>query len=652
MAITPLPHPTPGGVVGAACTGLAAVAGSLWSARPAAELVAGVEELQRLKAVAAALEAELVAELDVRQVARRELGWGSTADWFSHLAGTTRGRGRKTVAHARLLTTDRVATLQALRDGEISPDQVDVVVSAVERLPLAEHLRRRGERVLLEEAGRLDATDLHRAGRHLVSVVDPEGEERAAERALEREERAAHLGRFLSIGEDGCGGIRVSGRGSVEDGAVLRAALLPLTRPAPTIDPATCEEAPDPRDHGARMWDGLVGVARHALDTDLPPTGHGARPRVAVTLDAATLAGENAGVGVTEDGLELSGAAVRRLGCDCDLVRVLLDSDGAVLDVGRSRRLVTPAIWTALVARDHHCAFPGCTRPPVMCHAHHLHHWADGGTTALDNLIQELGTRRSRPLRELTTGEACSSLRPAVSLLRIGPQASLMPSSVRTDLGEHGKLQLVCTPAQNGVGLVRPRSREVRIYAAGSPRLPAPHLDPGPAVAPVHCGFDRVVEHCRVAWHVSWHGDHSVPLVLIPGRVQQRRAVRRPRDGKGIPLMPVRRRWLDDGLGPIGDAHKDDLVRFAAAKADRVRRALAPLIGDAVAGRGPHGTDALYRQSDVGDEHALVSAVPVDKHELPRVGLGFAAGGRQDRAVRGPGDVCGLDRAEVAELAG
>ena len=69
MAITPLPLPTPAGVVGAACAELDAVTGSLWSGRGDAELVAGVAELQRLKAKTAALEAELLAELDVRETA-------------------------------------------------------------------------------------------------------------------------------------------------------------------------------------------------------------------------------------------------------------------------------------------------------------------------------------------------------------------------------------------------------------------------------------------------------------------------------------------------------------------------------------------------------------------------------------------------------
>jgi hypothetical protein len=66
---------------------------------------------------------------------------------------------------------------------------------------------------------------------------------------------------------------------------------------------------------------------------------------------------------------------------------MVLGSKSQILDVGRSSRLVTPGIWLALVARDGHCAFPGCTRAPVACDAHHITHWAAGGATALHNLV-------------------------------------------------------------------------------------------------------------------------------------------------------------------------------------------------------------------------------------------------------------------------
>ena len=46
------------------------------------------------------------------------------------------------------------------------------------------------------------------------------------------------------------------------------------------------------------------------------------------------------------------------------------------LEVERLRRLV----------RDRGCRFPGCDRPHTWCDAHHVVHWADGGSTAVANL--------------------------------------------------------------------------------------------------------------------------------------------------------------------------------------------------------------------------------------------------------------------------
>lgn len=83
----------------------------------------------------------------------------------------------------------------------------------------------------------------------------------------------------------------------------------------------------------------------------------------------------------------VSTETARRLTCDAQITAVLLDPNGVPLRVGRSERTVTPGIWTALVARDRGCTFPGCTRPPAWCDAHHITHWADGGPTDVDNLV-------------------------------------------------------------------------------------------------------------------------------------------------------------------------------------------------------------------------------------------------------------------------
>ncbi len=164
--------------------------------------------------------------------------------------------------------------------------------------------------------------------------------------------------------------------------------MLPLTCPEPAQDPETGEELRDPRDHGARLWDALVTTAHHALNTHLPPETHGTPARLLITLDHHTLTGDldAAGVGTTADGTDLPPDTLRRLACDAEIIPAVLGSHGEVLDVGRLHRPVTPALWTALVLRDRHCTFPTCRRPPLMCHAHHIVHWAVGGKTDLDNL--------------------------------------------------------------------------------------------------------------------------------------------------------------------------------------------------------------------------------------------------------------------------
>jgi hypothetical protein len=73
------------------------------------------------------------------------------------------------------------------------------------------------------------------------------------------------------------------------------------------------------------------------------------------------------------------------------------DQAGGVLDVGRKRRTVPPAIRRALEHRDAGCRFPGCGCR--YTDAHHIVHWADGGETRLDNLVL-LCSRHHRAVHE------------------------------------------------------------------------------------------------------------------------------------------------------------------------------------------------------------------------------------------------------------
>ena len=175
--------------------------------------------------------------------------------------------------------------------GRVSPEQAAVIVTAVEKLPLDAAVRAHAEAVLLGEAARLNATDLGAAAKRLVELADPDKAERDAEKALDREDRAAHHGRYLSISEDGAGGVRLRGRGTVEDAALLKAALLPLTKPQPAVDvdDPDCEVVRTRVTTAPGCGTPSSDLAEHALATDLPPDCHGARPRVTVTTSLDVL---------------------------------------------------------------------------------------------------------------------------------------------------------------------------------------------------------------------------------------------------------------------------------------------------------------------------------------------------------------------------
>ena len=88
-----------------------------------------------------------------------------------------------------------------------------------------------------------------------------------------------------------------------------------------------------------------------------------------------------------EFSLPVSSTTMERLACDSGIARILLDSESAIIDVGRSKRAVSEPARRALTARDGHCRWPGCDRPASWSAAHHVVHWVHGGTTDLDNLI-------------------------------------------------------------------------------------------------------------------------------------------------------------------------------------------------------------------------------------------------------------------------
>ena len=73
----------------------------------------------------------------------------------------------------------------------------------------------------------------------------------------------------------------------------------------------------------------------------------------------------------------------RRIACDCSITGNIV-LNGEPVDIGRGSRLWPTAMSRAIKNRDKHCQWPGCTQSYNL-KIHHIKHWADGGTTCVEN---------------------------------------------------------------------------------------------------------------------------------------------------------------------------------------------------------------------------------------------------------------------------
>ena len=340
-------------------------------------------------------------------------GWGggflSCAHWLSWRTGIGPGPAREKVRVAKSLASlPRIS--EAMARGEMSYSKV----RALTRVASPEN-----ELDLLGVARHATAAHIEklvRAWRYVDRLEDTEGEERR------------HQSRFLRLSPDDDGTYVLRGRLDPEVGAVLEKALElaseALYRGAAGEGAAT-NEKPEPT-FEQRRADALGLLAERAMakseveergeagELGEPgedrlargpsrPLGRADRFQVVLhvgdsalrlgSVDGGTASstvhdapGSTPGHAVLADsGIGVPAGTSRRLACDSSTVLMTHDEEGRVLDVGRKRRTVPPALRRALDHRDKGCRFPGCGCR--YTDAHHLTHWADGGETKLDNLV-------------------------------------------------------------------------------------------------------------------------------------------------------------------------------------------------------------------------------------------------------------------------
>ncbi|MFL6069794.1 MAG: DUF222 domain-containing protein [Actinomycetes bacterium] len=323
-----------------------------------------------------------LAKVDTHGVAQRDAGT-STASWLRHHTGLPSGTSSDLVRTARDLASTLAAAQAALGDGEITVKHAQTIARTARLVEARTAEPEQGaavakvEEVMLDVGRAVDAGSLRGFANRVRHVVDPDGALVDANRAHER--------RWLSASKTFDGMVAIDGLLDADAGALVLTALAAATPP---------RRADDHRNAGQRRADALVDICGVCLDHGKLSSSGSVRPHLLVTapMDALTNGAAHSEPRTTDVGElawtgPLPDEAVRRLGCDATVTRILLDGDSLPLDVGRATRTVPLHLRQALVVRDRGCVGEGCDRPVGWTEAHHVVHWAEGGRTALDNLV-------------------------------------------------------------------------------------------------------------------------------------------------------------------------------------------------------------------------------------------------------------------------
>jgi hypothetical protein len=298
-------------------------------------------------------------------------GAGSMSAWLRRECRMAPGEASARVRVAAAVTGELATTGQALAQGAIGWRHADVIVRTVKDVP-HEH-RRAAEQLLQEPAKTLDPQYLSRVGQELLHRLDVDKAEQAAVRRLER--------RGLDIAETLGGMVAVRGLLDPVAGASLLTAVDAKVR-------RTRGDLEDSRSWSQRRADALAEITDEWLSRGESPQVGGQRPHLSVIVDIESLRKDP---GCAAAQLEwvgpITAEQARMLACDASISRIITDGPSRVLDVGRSTRTIPPSIRRAVTVRDGGCVADGCHRPAAQCDVHHVTFWADGGETALHNLV-------------------------------------------------------------------------------------------------------------------------------------------------------------------------------------------------------------------------------------------------------------------------
>jgi hypothetical protein len=280
--------------------------------------------------------------------------------WLRHHTGAAPVAATRVTLRGRKLRALPVLS-GAFHDGRVAGGQVDVILDALPKRHVdlfAEH-----EAELLPAWEQLTVDETARVMRAWLAMAD----------ALDPGPAPSELDNEVHLSTT------IGGRGELHGS--LDSDLTAVADAAFRVaDPKDFELTPP-----QRRAEAFRTICGFYLDHQTDRRGGRHRPHVNVAMTYEQFV---AGTGGTylDTGGPVSPAEAGALCCDAALHRLVVDGRSAILDYGRSVRTAPVDVFTALLARDQGCRWPGCDRPGSHCDAHHVVWFEHEGRTAIDNL--------------------------------------------------------------------------------------------------------------------------------------------------------------------------------------------------------------------------------------------------------------------------
>ena len=276
---------------------------------------------------------------------------------------------------------------QAFEQGRIGSAHIDAVARATHQLTEDEKAK------LASRSDWLNNVATHATPDNFARAVKSEVERIHADGGvtrLERQRRDASLRHWI---DRESGMFHIAGRLDPENGLRVIGKLdNTVERLFHAALPDTCPT--DDRKHGhlnALAFLELIDAASLGapLTAGAMISSPHARAEVSVVIDLHTLRSGLHEHSIVRTGheAELPLETIRRMACEAEIIPVVLNSKGVVIDIGRASRLATRYQRKAIEAMYSHCAIPDCKVPIAQCQPHHIAYWRDDGPTNMNNLV-------------------------------------------------------------------------------------------------------------------------------------------------------------------------------------------------------------------------------------------------------------------------